>query len=292
MPFSFKLCHTEAMPNYLSPLSDYLARYLLGSEQNKNLLLDFVNAVLTDSGLPPAREIEIKDPFNLKDHLGNKQSIVDIKAKDETGRAFTVEIQVIPTAAYINRALYYWACLYSGQIKSGEVYKKLRPTISINVVDFIIFDHFEKPHSLFVLKEKDETGDYILTDNLQIHFFELPKINLEGRKQFKNRLEKWGYFFKKEGLLTKEEEVKVLIGDDPIMEQAHECYRKFTMDDHLRARAESREKFLRDQLSNIAHAKEEGRKEGKRAVALNLKAQGMSPEDIMQATGLTLEEID
>ena len=109
---------------------------------------------------------------------------MDIKAKDETGRAFTVEIQVIPTAAYINRALYYWACLYSGQIKSGEVYKKLRPTISINVVDFIIFDHFEKPHSLFVLKEKDETGDYILTDNLQIHFFELPKINLEGKKQF------------------------------------------------------------------------------------------------------------
>jgi len=38
--------------------------------------------------------------------------------------------------------------------------------------------------------EKDNP-EYILSEDFQIHFFELPKIDVGNRETFKNRLEKW-----------------------------------------------------------------------------------------------------
>jgi hypothetical protein len=52
--------------------------------------------------------------------LENKESVLDMKAEDETGRIFDVEIQVIGSSRYIKRTLYYWAKKVPGTASGGK----------------------------------------------------------------------------------------------------------------------------------------------------------------------------
>ncbi len=97
------------MERIVNPTSDFFVRYLLGSEENKAILLDFINTILKDSGFNPAVKLKIMNPFNLKTFSESKESILDVKAEDENRRIFDVEIQVIGNSRYIKRSLYSWA---------------------------------------------------------------------------------------------------------------------------------------------------------------------------------------
>ena len=97
---------------------DIFIKYLLGSEGNEDLLLDFINDVLTDSGFPKVKRVEIKNPFNFQDFPTAKMTILDIKAEDETGRKFQVEIQAQGNESHKHRILYYWAKTYSDQLSA------------------------------------------------------------------------------------------------------------------------------------------------------------------------------
>jgi len=78
----------------LNPLADIFVRYLLRSEDHKNILISFLNAVFSHKGHDLVVEIEILNPFNLKSLQETKESILDVKAKDSTGRWINIEIQV------------------------------------------------------------------------------------------------------------------------------------------------------------------------------------------------------
>ena len=51
---------------YVKPTSDIFFKYLFGVEEHKPILMDFINAVLKDSGFPLITDLEIKNPFNFK----------------------------------------------------------------------------------------------------------------------------------------------------------------------------------------------------------------------------------
>ncbi|MFP4365332.1 MAG: Rpn family recombination-promoting nuclease/putative transposase, partial [Spirochaetia bacterium] len=155
------------MNRHIKPTSDLFIRYLLGSESNEDVLLDFINSFLEDEGFPPAVSLEIKNPFNLKKLPDAKESVLDVKAQDSRGRIFDVEIQVIGNQHYIKRSVYYWAKLYESQLGDGEFYNLLKPVICINVLDFSVFPELKQAHSCFMLTETEEK-EYILTDDMQI----------------------------------------------------------------------------------------------------------------------------
>lgn len=58
--------------------------------------------------------------------------------------------------------------------------------ICINILDFIIFDDIKKAHSCFLAAEKDNP-EYVLSEDFQMHFFELPKMDVGNRETFKYR---------------------------------------------------------------------------------------------------------
>lgn len=49
-------------------------------------------------------------------------------------------MQMINVGYFQDRTLYYWSRKFGGQLISGESYSKLKPTISINIMDFNLFD--------------------------------------------------------------------------------------------------------------------------------------------------------
>ena len=71
---------------------DFAFKYLLGVDENKRFLIRFLNDVLQ-----PDREIEsveIGNGENPGTYEGDKKSILDIRARTDTGTYLNIEIQV------------------------------------------------------------------------------------------------------------------------------------------------------------------------------------------------------
>ncbi|MDR1029415.1 MAG: hypothetical protein LBL76_00925 [Treponema sp.] len=73
---------------------------------------------------------------------------------------------------------------------------------------------------------------------------------------------------------------------------ASEVLLSISKDEVERARLVSEEKYLLDTQSQVVHAKREGLQEGIKKVARNFKTLGAPIEQIVQATGLTEEQIN
>ena len=104
----------------IDPKVDIIFKRLFGTAPNADLLIDLLNAVLA---FPPASKVtavEIRNPFNDKEALDDKLSILDIKARDAMGRQFNVEMQVLPHIAYPQRIVYYLTKLHQQQLHEGE----------------------------------------------------------------------------------------------------------------------------------------------------------------------------
>lgn len=274
---------------YVKPTSDIFIRYLFGSEENKFLLLAFINAVLENSDFPRIKTVELKNPFNLKKIVYEKESILDVKAVDETGQIFNIEVQTSGSGDFKHRTLYYWAKLYASQLKEGDLYSRLYPAICINILDFKFFDGFQKYHSTFMVREKEDP-EFFLSRHLVIHFLELPKFkDMEKDK----RLCHWLHYLKNEG--TEDKTMKVLLNENENIAKAHERYIAFTRDEELVEAYEAREKWKKDYNSGIFNARQEGRQEGqeegKRETAVKMLQKGFELATICEITGISMNEL-
>ncbi|OHD14448.1 MAG: hypothetical protein A2086_09000 [Spirochaetes bacterium GWD1_27_9] len=278
---------------YIKPTSDIFFKYLFGREETKDLLISFINAVFEEKKLFKIQTVEIKNPFNIKKFILEKESILDIKGEDEKKRKYDIEVQSTGNEYFKNRSLYYWSKLYSSQILEGEDYKILQPAICIDVLEFDLFDKLEDYHNSFMIIEKDNR-EFALTDHLIINFIELKKFN---KKKIVTKLDKWLYFFKHCG---KEDFMEVLIKDDIDIMKSKDEYNKFCQNEELKEAYESRMKWLSDYKTNMSCAKEEGFEDGfekgvdeeKRIISKQMKKDGMSIESIFKYTGLPKEEIE
>ena len=94
------------MKHRIDPKIDCVFKALLGSEENRNLLVHFLNAVLADDLSAPITEAEILNPYNDKEFLDDKLSVVDVKAKDSDGRLYQIEIQLLTYRHLPERMVY------------------------------------------------------------------------------------------------------------------------------------------------------------------------------------------
>ena len=274
-------------------LNDYFIRYFFGLKGHEDLLLSFINAIMIDSNFATFKSVEILNPFNLSEKANNKESIVDLKAITEDGIIVIIEIQTYSTKNFFERTLYYWSKNYSSVLKKGNQYEKLRPVISINLIDDILFNRTDnRMHTCYLLKEKN--SNEILTDHLQLHYVEIPKFNENA--DIKKELKNWILFLKS----NKEEDMSQLLKEDTIFEKAINKYNYFTDNKDLLNEYDRREAFLVYQSSIMRDFKEEGREEGREegikernyAIAKNLKKSGLDIKFISENTGLSIEEIE
>ncbi|MEL7597757.1 MAG: Rpn family recombination-promoting nuclease/putative transposase, partial [Clostridiaceae bacterium] len=76
----------------INPKIDLAFKKLFGSEENKDLLISFINSILIEE--EQIKDITIKNPYNVSNYINGKMSILDIKAVDEKGKWYDIEIQV------------------------------------------------------------------------------------------------------------------------------------------------------------------------------------------------------
>ncbi|MBI4860556.1 MAG: Rpn family recombination-promoting nuclease/putative transposase [Candidatus Riflebacteria bacterium] len=96
--------------------------------------------------------------------------------------------------AYIQRALYYLARLFGGQLETGAEYELLAKTIGISLVDFDLFPDLEDLHSTY--RFYDPVHRRELSDMLEIHFIELVKFKEDKPQTLRSPFEKWLHILK------------------------------------------------------------------------------------------------
>lgn len=102
------------------PKVDFAFKHVFAREQNKPLLISLLDAVLQPEAGQNIESLELLNPFNDREALDEKLSILDIKARDQNGRQFNVEMQMLAYGAFRQRALYYWGQAAPRAVTQGE----------------------------------------------------------------------------------------------------------------------------------------------------------------------------
>ena len=244
---------------YVKATSDIFIKYLFGmdTKESDNLVISFINAVLIDSDFPEITKVIQKNPFNYKIFSTDKLSVLDIEVEDENHKLYNIEVQSSGNTHFRNRALYYWAKLYTSQGREGDLYDNLLPSIGINILDFTLFQELPAFHNFFIIAE-GRKREYILTDQLIIHFLEIPKVK---NKEISSKMISWLLYLKAEG--KDNNMLKILLENDEDLKSAHEMYKAFNSNDKLRRYALSREKAENDRKHFLHMARKQGLEEGR-----------------------------
>lgn len=283
----------------INPRVDFAFKKLFGSEENKDLLMSLINAIVSERD--QVVEVELKNPYNLADYRAGKISILDIKAKSEAGRWFNVEMQISEDYNFDKRAIYYWAKLVTEQLSEGMMFKELKKTISINILDFNFIPGTDEVHNCYKIINTATGKEDELHDIFELHYIELKKFT-KSFQQLNSALDRWSAFLTKAHALDKNNIPKELAADQAIVKAVAAVDRMF--DEEERLIYEVRMQSLADVESKIASAEEKGwekgREEGKaqgmdtasKTIALNMLNKGIAVAIIAEVTGLAESVIE
>lgn len=255
--------------------------------RNKKALCAFIQDVL-EIPVKSEDDIELLNVELTPEIVSGKFSRLDINVKLPE-QSINIEMQVLAQEDYIKRILFYWAKLYTSYLEAGNPYKTLRQTISVNILNFDLFD-CESYWSRFSLRE--DFRNELLTDLQQLYFFELGKLDKKLHTDDRKKL--WMQLINaedEEGLNMMKQANVGIISD------CVDMIYSLNADTAVRELAREREKARLDEISALYNAKEEGRAEGeaigmekgrakeREALIQKLRSKNMSKEEIKELLG-------
>jgi predicted transposase/invertase (TIGR01784 family) len=123
----------------IDPTVDCVFKRLLGSEDNKVLTLDFLNAILGLEGEKWLKDLDFMDPHLVKHHLDDKRPVVDVMVSAVDGGMIQIEVQATFYNGLGNRVVYNWSKMLSCSLIEGENYREMKGAISIWILTENIF---------------------------------------------------------------------------------------------------------------------------------------------------------
>jgi predicted transposase/invertase (TIGR01784 family) len=265
---------------FINPKTDFAFKKIFGDEQNKEILISFLNAILYQ-GNSAIESLEILNPYQPPKIRGVKDTYLDIRAKLNNEQTVIIEMQVLNVEGFEKRILYNAAKAYSIQLDTGVDYTLLNPVIALTITDFEMFPNLDKVISRFVLKERDYLVDYLIYD-IELVFVELPKF---GKKleELETLTDKWIYFLKNAKSL---EVVPEPMGEVQAIKKAFEVANRADLTREELEDLEHQEIYIQDQRNAITKAVKQKASE----IAKGL-LDVLDEATIAQTTGLTMEEI-
>ena len=289
--------------NLISPRVDIAFKKIFGVEENKDLLISLINSIVSQED--QVSEITLLNPYNPKNFKQDKLSILDIKAKNKSGKRFNIEIQISDEADYDKRALYYWAKLYTEQLKVAEDYSSLSKAIGIHILNFTSIPDAAKYHNIFHITEKESGLKYF--KDLELHTIELKKFSDDNKEELseliakiKRPLDIWVAFLTRYDLLKGDNlpasldshDLKKAINVLEVMNFTDE--ERDAYEDHLkwlRIEANTLKKAeARGRAEGIVEGKAEGKEEAINEVVVNLYLAGQAVELISKVTKISVQK--
>ena len=180
----------------INPFTDFGFKKLFGEEASKDILIDFLNAVL-EGDINPIIDLE----FSKNEHLGptelDRNVILDIYCKTENGERIIIEMQKFFQGFFKERSLYYSTFAIQEQAKKGEWDFSLCPVYCISLLDFKLEKTDVSPneyiHKVKLLETK--TGK-VFNNKLNFVYVEIPKFN-KKLEELETNFDKWMYLLTK-----------------------------------------------------------------------------------------------
>ena len=278
---------------FLDPTSDMAFKKLFGNTAHTAILIDILNAVLERKLGEKIVDLVFNDPYNTRETVRSKLSIVDVRCTDERGNQYIIEVQVEKQSDYAARAQYYSSLALSRQLSKTEQYAQLVPVIFVGILEFNLFETDEYNSHHYILDNKTYVHEL---KHLEFHFIELKKFTKQ-LDQLVTLLDKWIYFLKNADSLhaipdTFKHE-PVLQEAFTVVEQGNWSKKELDQYDAYLDSIRSAESILETAHNEgVVKGKLEGKIEEKSIITKNLLAAGISQEIIIKTTGLTIQQIE
>ena len=259
-------------PKLLSPKVDIIFQILFGEVGSEIITKKFLEAILNKK----IESVDLSQNIVMRhENIGEKMGVLDVLVKFDDKKFCNVEMQLIEKDKLFERILYYWSRIYTKQIKSGNDYVFLNKTIEVLIVDFEIDSLKDlEYHTMWKIIETKYRKN-ILTDELEIHIIEIPKIyKLIGEKQ-KEELVKWlefiedptskeveNYMNENEGIKEAKNKLEGLSGDERL-QRLEELRLKAIMDEKAERRFAIKKGLEEGLKKGLEEGREKGIKEGR-----------------------------
>ena len=241
-------------------------------------------------------EVKVLNSELFPVHLEGKKPKLDVKVTFNNGEIADLEMQIDKSSDDLKkRSTQYAAMLQAGNLNKGSYYKEIKRVYQIFFVNRILFPESEKFPRRYSFREEKEND--LLTDSIEIIFYELPKLEQWVNAYFSNKTEfetlsteeKWCIFLR----YRHEQQARLLINElcakeDGIMhadKQVNKISRSFLKNlrkmDEIKDEMEryDREQAARREGHALGHT--EGAEKHNQYV-LDLINQGLSIEEIKQ----------
>lgn len=125
---------------YINPFTDFGFKKIFGEEASKALLLDFLNALLPQSG--KIIDLSFKNTEQLGYTDTDRKAIYDVYCEADSGEKFIVELQKARQNYFKERTIYYSTFPIREQAEKGDWNYSLKAIYCIGILDFT-FDDYE-----------------------------------------------------------------------------------------------------------------------------------------------------
>ena len=240
---------------FLDPTNDIAFKKIFGDENRKDILISFLNSLLGLKEGKKILEVEIQNPYQVPKIAELKNTILDVKCKDQRNISYLVEMQVAKQNGFEKRVLYYTAKTYVNQIEIGEDYPHLNQVVFLGILDFNIFDSPEYLSSHLILNKN--TNEHALKD-IYFNFVELSKFE-KSEKELESIEDKWIYFLKNAKNL---EVIPESMKNDASIQSAFESLVKFGWKKEELELYDTVSMYRQDERGRIEQAKIDAKIEG------------------------------
>lgn len=274
---------------FIDPKIDFAFKKIFGSSDSKDILINFLNAILYE-GQPLIEDLEIIDSQPENPTLGTQETRLDVKATINGDRIALVEIQLINVPSFGNRVLYNAAKSYSQQLTGKDRYERLKTVISLKIADFEMFENQPEFMSRFVFQEKEQQFECPDTA-IELVFVELPKFSKE-LAALETTADQWIYFIKNTSTLETEPETLSAV---PEIQKALRIAREDNFTQEELKELQKQELWIQDQQIAIEIAREQVTKTAQLSLILRQLVRRLGtiqPETENSIRQLSVEELE
>ncbi len=178
---------------YINPITDFGFKRLFGTESNKDLLIDFLNAIIGLEEEESIQDVTFLNPEQLGTKKDDRKAVYDIYCKTERGDHVIVEMQSEPVQFFKDRSVFYSAFPIRDQAIKGKKWNfELKAVYAVGLLNFCFSDGKDDKTYLHRVKLMDIEARTVFYDKLTFVFAELPKFK-KKETELKTQLDKWLY---------------------------------------------------------------------------------------------------
>ncbi|MCQ2148746.1 MAG: Rpn family recombination-promoting nuclease/putative transposase [Bacteroidales bacterium] len=304
---------------FIYPTSDWGFKYLLGSEENKDILLELLNRLFPDYHIESLEFL----PRDITIPVGKmRDASFDVHCRLRDGSRMVIEMQNYVKSSFFDRStIYTAAAILDHYVNSRTKGYSIGKTIFLAFAGDPLFKTVGRTPVRLAMCDIDEPQTTQRNDKVLQIFIELPKFagSLQEIDEDTPFLEKLSYVLMEmadcedipdnlnDPLLerlfkaadtarmkedTKESYMKSILGEAEYEANLEDWKAEGLAEGLKEGMAKGLEEGLEEGLKEgMAKGLAEGRAEGQREVAKKMKAEGLAPELISCCTGLSVDEI-